>query len=111
MTFKSRTLIAGAVVTLLSAGAVWAQTPAPATGGGAPPAMEKPAGAAPAPAEKPMTSKEMMAAFTKADANKDGKLDKMESEGVPGLAARFEQIDADGDKFVSKAEFEKATKQ
>jgi Ca2+-binding EF-hand superfamily protein len=58
-----------------------------------------------------MTSKEMMAAFTKADANKDGKLDKMESEGVPGLAARFEQIDADGDKFVSKAEFEKATKQ
>jgi hypothetical protein len=109
MTFKSRTLIAGAAITLLSA-AAWAQTTAPATGG-APPAMEKPAGASPAPAEKPMTSKEMMAAFTKADANKDGKLDKMESEGVPGLAARFEQIDADGDKMVSKAEFEKATKQ
>jgi EF hand len=109
MTFKSRTLIAGAAITLLSA-AVWAQTPAPAGGGAAPP-MEKPAGASPAPAEKPMTSKEMMAAFTKADANKDGKLDKMEAEGVPGLAARFEQIDADGDKFVSKAEFEKATKQ
>jgi hypothetical protein len=110
MTFKSRTLIAGAAITLLSATAVWAQSPAPA-GGGAPPPMEKPTGASPAPAEKPMTSKEMMAAFTKADANKDGKLDKMESEGVPGLAARFEQIDADGDKFVSKAEFEKATKQ
>jgi EF hand len=111
MTFKSRTLIAGAAITLLSSAAVWAQTPAPAAGGGAPPTMEKPAGASPAPAEKPMTSKEMMAAFTKADANKDGKLDKMEAEGVPGLAARFEQIDADGDKFVSKAEFEKATKQ
>jgi EF hand len=108
MTFKSRTLIAGAAITLLSV-AAWAQTPAPATGGA--PATEKPAGASPAPAEKPMTSKEMMAAFTKADANKDGKLDKIEAEGVPGLAARFEQIDADGDKMVSKAEFEKATKQ
>ncbi len=105
MTFKSRTLMTGAVLALLSTSVVWAQSTAPAMGA-TPPAAEKPAAA-----EKPMSSKDMAAAFTKADANKDGKLDKAESEGVPGLAARFEQIDADGDKMVSKAEFEKAIKQ
>ncbi len=109
MTFKSRTLIAGAAISLLATSAAWAQSTAPAMGGA--PAAEKPAAATPAPTDKPMTSKEMMAAFTKADVNKDGKLDKMEAEGVPGLVARFEQIDADADKMVSKAEFEKATKQ
>ena len=57
-----------------------------------------------------MSSKEIDAAFTKADANKDGKLDKMEAEGIPGLAARFDQVDADGDKSVSKAELTKAMK-
>ena len=106
MSFKSRTLIAGAAIALLSTSAAWAQSTAPAMGGAAP--------SAPAPAaaaDKPMTAKEMSVAFTKADGNKDGKLDKMESEGVPGLAAKFEQVDADGDKFVSKAEFEKALKQ
>ena len=30
----------------------------------------------------------MMAAFTKADVNKDGKLDSVEAESVPALAAR-----------------------
>jgi hypothetical protein len=49
-----------------------------------------------------------MAAFTKSDANKDGKLSKEEAAGVPGLVAKFEIIDTDGDKFVSKAEFDKA---
>jgi EF hand len=47
---------------------------------------------------------------TKADVNKDGKLDKMEAEGIPGLGARFDQVDADGDKLVSKVELEKAMK-
>jgi EF hand len=108
MSFKSRTLIAGAAITLLSTSAVWAQSTAPAMGGAAPTAPTSPAPAAAA--DKPMSAKEMSAAFTKADANKDGKLDKMEAEGVPGLAAKFEQVDADGDKFVSKAEFEKAMK-
>ena len=105
MTFKSRTLIAGAAIALLSTSAVWAQSTAPAMGGAAPSAP------APAAADKPMSAKDMSAAFTKADANKDGKLDKMEAEGVPGLAAKFEQVDADGDKMVSKAEFEKTMKQ
>jgi EF hand len=101
-------LIAGAAITLLSTSAVWAQTAAPAAGGAAP-ATDKPAAAMPA--EKPMNAKELSAAFTKADANKDGKLDKIEAEGVPGLAAKFDQADTDGDKMISKAEFEKAMKQ
>jgi EF hand len=103
MSFKSRTLIAGAAITLLATSAVWAQSTAPAMGGAAP-------SAPPAAAEKPMSAKDMAAAFTKADANKDGKLDKVEAEGVSGLAAKFEQVDADGDKMVSKAEFEKGMK-
>jgi EF hand len=106
MSFKSRTLIAGAAIALLSTSAVWAQSTAPAMGG----ATAPPAAAAPAGGEKPMSAKDMAAAFTKADANKDGKLDKMEAEGVPGLAAKFDQVDADGDKMVSKAEFDKAMK-
>jgi len=57
-----------------------------------------------------MSAKEMTEAFTKADVNKDGKLDKMEAEGVPGLVVNFEKVDADADKFVSKTEFEKAIK-
>ena len=110
MFFKSRTLIAGAAIALLSTSAVWAQSTAPAMGAPALP-TDKPAAAMPAPMEKPMSAKEMAAAFTKADTNKDGKLDKIEAEAVPGLAAKFEQADTDGDKLVSKAEFEKAMKQ
>lgn len=105
MSFKSRTLIAGAAIALLSTSAVWAQSTAPAMGGATPPAAAAPSGG-----DKPMSAKDMAAAFTKADGNKDGKLDKMEAEGVPGLAAKFEQVDADGDKMVSKAEFDKAMK-
>ncbi len=102
MSFKSHTLIAGAAISLLATSAVWAQSTAPAMGTGAP---------APAAAgDKPMSAKDMALAFTKADANKDGKLDKLEAEGVPGLAAKFEQVDADGDKMVSKVEFEKGLK-
>ena len=103
MTFKSLTLTSCAAIALLGTGAVWAQSTAPAAG------MPS-AAPAPAAAEKPMSAKEMSAAFTKADANKDGKLDRAEAENFPGLSARFEQVDADGDKMVSKAELEKSMK-
>jgi EF hand len=86
-----------ALTVLLTTAATWAQSTAPA--------ME---GAPAAGATSPMTAKELMAAFTKSDTNKDGKLSKEEAAGVPGLVAKFEAIDTDGDKFVSKAEFEKA---
>lgn len=93
MTFKTRKLMLGtAAAIVLTTTAAWAQT-----------------GAAPAMADKAMTAKDMMAAFTKADINKDGKLDIVEAENVPGLVARFKQVDTDGDGMVSRAEFEKAT--
>ena len=95
MTFKTRKLMLGAAAAIvLTTTAAWAQT---STG--------------PAGTDKPMSKQEMMAAFTKADANKDGKLDIVEAENVPGLVARFKQVDTDGDGMVSKAEFEKATAQ
>lgn len=109
MTFKTLILTTGAAVGLLAASTAWAQSTAPAAGG-MPPTTTAPAAASPAPAEKPMSAKEMSAAFTKADANKDGKLDRLEAEKFPGLSARFDQVDADGDKVVSKSELEKAVK-
>jgi hypothetical protein len=89
--YPSRGLLVGAALTLLASSGVWAQ--------------------ALAPSDKPMTTKEISDTFAKADANKDGKLDMKEAETVPGLAARFDMADADGDKMISKAEFEKAMKQ
>jgi EF hand len=89
----SRSLLAGAALTLLAFGGAWAQAQALA------------------PSDKPMTAKEISDIFAKADANKDGKLDKAEADTVTGLAARFDQVDADGDKMISKAEYEKAMKQ
>ena len=95
MTFKTRNLMLGtAAAIVLTTSAAWAQT-----------------SMGPAGADKPMSKTEMMAAFTKADVNKDGKLDIVEAENVPGLVARFKQVDTDGDGMVSKAEFEKATSQ
>lgn len=102
-TFAAKTIRSGAATTavaltvLLTTAATWAQSTAPA--------ME---GAAAAGASAPITSKELLAAFTKSDANKDGKLSKEEAAGVPGLVTKFEIIDVDGDKFVSKTEFDKA---
>ncbi len=109
MTFKTLGFINGAALVLLASSTVWAQSTAPAAGGMSP-STTAPAAASPAPADKPMTAKEMGVAFTKADGNKDGKLDRLEAEKFPGLSARFDQVDADGDKMVSKPELEKAMK-
>lgn len=95
MTFKNRNVLAGAIAIsmLTTTASVWAQSTAAE--------MD----AAPA---KAMSKVELVAAFVKADANKDGKLSKQEAEGLPGLVAKFETIDTDGDKFVSSAEFDNA---
>jgi Ca2+-binding EF-hand superfamily protein len=52
----------------------------------------------------------MMEAFDRADANRDGRLTKTESEHLPAVAQRFEQIDADRDGSISKKEFEEAVR-
>ena len=81
-----------------AAPAVRAQTAAP--GYNAPGAM----------APKPVSTAETDASFARADKNKDGKLSKEEADTLPALAQKFDQADADGDKFLSRAEFEKAVK-
>jgi EF hand len=83
---------------LTSAPLAGAQTPAPANT--APAAM----------APKPVSTAEMDSAFARADKNKDGKLSKEESDMLPSLAQKFDQADADGDRFLSRAEYEKAVK-
>ena len=44
-------------------------------------------------------------AFKKADANADGKLSKAEAAALPAVAARFDELDADKDQFLTMAEF------
>lgn len=44
-------------------------------------------------------------AFTRADANKDGRLSKEESAKMPGLTAKFGELDADKDGALSLEEF------
>lgn len=49
-------------------------------------------------------------AFARADSNKDGKLSPEEARLLPAIFERFEQIDVDKDRFLSRAEFEEALK-
>jgi Ca2+-binding EF-hand superfamily protein len=69
---------------------------------------QPPAGGGRGPAQTP---EERAAAFDKADANKDGKLDKAEFKATLPEAMQanadmaFDRRDADKDGFVSKAEF------
>jgi EF hand len=107
MNLNAHNLISATALALLATGAAWAQSTAPAMGSTA--QSDKPAMATPD--SKPMSAKDLSLAFTKADINKDGKLDRLEAESVSGLAAKFDQADADGDKLVSRAEFEKTMRQ
>jgi hypothetical protein len=54
------------------------------------------------------TSKDLEAAFNRADANRDGQLSRQEAEHFPALAHRFEQIDTDHDSTLSRDEFNQA---
>ncbi len=63
--------------------------------------------AAPIPPNR-STRHDIDAAFNRADANHDGKLSRQEIEHFPALAARFDQMDTDGDQFLSRDEFNKA---
>ena len=54
------------------------------------------------------TSKNLDAAFNRADTNRDGKLNRQEAEHFPALVHRFEQIDSDHDSVLSRGEFNQA---
>ena len=45
------------------------------------------------------------AAFARADTNGDGKLSREEAQRFPEIAARFDELDADHDGFLSLIEF------
>ena len=104
-THKSRHLIvsAAAFTILATTSALWAQAVAPAA-----PTAPNMGASAGSQQPKPLNAEELVAAFTKADVNKDSKLNRQEADNVPGLAAKFDQIDANANKFVSKVELENA---
>ena len=78
----------------------------PADSGSPAKQMSPPAKGTAAPAKT--NAKDIDAAFMRADTNKDGKLDKKEAESLPAIAERFEQLDTNGDGFISREEFSKA---
>ena len=98
-------------VVLLSALVLGAGTSAYAQSTAAPMAGSAQGGAATSAASGGTASasaKDLDAAFAKADANKDGKLDKTEAQMMPAVAERFDQLDTNGDGFISREEFSKA---
>ncbi|WP_457281838.1 EF-hand domain-containing protein [Polaromonas sp. P5_D5] len=112
--FELRSVLLVAALAVGAAGAARAQTatPSPASPN-SPPAQVAPSspgtgGAAGAVPQNRVTSKDIEAAFNRADANKDGKLDRQEAEHFPAVAQRFEQIDTNHDTFISLGELIKA---
>ncbi|MGA0571927.1 EF-hand domain-containing protein [Variovorax sp. VNK109] len=73
----------------------WAQTAAQAT---------KPDGSKPT-TQAMAANQQAEAAFKRADTNRDGKLSRTEADHLPAIAARFEQVDANRDQFISMDEF------
>ena len=103
-------LLMGTLLIALAAGAAHAQSPAPPAEERNSPATQisprsgssgNPAASI---APNKVTSKEVDAAFERADANRDGRLDRREAEQFPAVAQRFDQIDSNRDGFVSREE-------
>lgn len=101
---RSVLLVAALAVGGMGAARAQAAPPSPASPT-SPPSQMAPSGSVP---QNRTTPKDVEAAFGRADANKDGKLDRQEAEHLPAVAQRFEQIDANHDTFISLAELTKA---
>lgn len=107
--FEMRSVLLVAALTVSAIGATHAQTAAPSPASpNSPPSQMSPSGSAGGIAKNKATSKDIDAAFDRADANHDGRLDRKEAENLPAIAQRFDQIDANHDGFVSREEFNKA---
>lgn len=106
--FEARSTLLLAALVLGAAGAAHAQTDAASPA--SPPSQMGPAATSPAQGGIPqnkVTSKDLDAIFMQADTNKDGKLDRREAESLAAVSQRFDQLDANRDSFISRAEFSK----
>jgi EF hand len=56
-----------------------------------------------------VTASDVDAAFNRADANKDGKLDRTEAAQFPAVGQRFDQIDTNKDGYISRQELKTMT--
>ena len=101
--FELRSVVLLSALVLGAGTAAYAQSTAAPMAGSAQGGTSASAGAATS-----ATAKDLDAAFAKADVNKDGKLDKTEAQMMPAVAERFDQLDANGDGFISREEFSKA---
>ncbi|MEO6017374.1 MAG: EF-hand domain-containing protein [Polaromonas sp.] len=108
--FEMRSVLLVAALALVTA-ATHAQTsPSSGANPASPPSQISPqvpgGNAGSIPPNKP-NSKDIDAAFDKADANHDGRLDRKEAEKFPPVAQRFDLLDANRDGFVSRDELAK----
>ena len=56
-----------------------------------------------------VTARDIDAAFDRADANGDGKLDRTEAGHFPAVGQRFDQIDTNKDGYISRQELKTMT--
>lgn len=111
--FDLRRLVVIAALTA-SVPAVHAQISMPAQGltQGSPVSVTVAAERTQLPAEKMIQTRSagnpLDAAFKRADTNGDGRLSRKEAEHFPMLSQRFDNVDIDGDAFLSREEFDRA---
>lgn len=108
--FDTRSVMLFAAISLSGAGALQAQTTSASPQFGpseksAPQAGSK-FSSGPASATSAQTTA-AIAAFDRADANKDGNLSPQEAAKLPAIGQRFKELDADKNGGLSRSEFEK----
>lgn len=107
--FEVRSVLLFAALSMGSATAVQAQMSASALANASRASVQRgSSGVADTPPPNQRTSKNLEDAFNRADTDRDGKLNRKESGHFPVLAHRFEQIDRNGDSFLSRDEFSQA---
>jgi hypothetical protein len=108
--FDTRSVMLFAALSLGGAGALHAQNPASPPQFGPADKAAPQAGAkfsvGPGGTPAPQAAS-TAAAFERADANKDGQLSVQEAAQLPAISQRFQQLDADRNGALSRAEFEK----